>query len=74
MRLVKKNIEIIFLFLLLIITIVSTTFYNNRKALVNESYKDVINNIYFQKSLSQIFDNLTPASGFKVYCITVGPT
>jgi len=60
MRLVKKNIEIIFLFLLLFITIVSTTFYNNRKALVNESYKDVINNIYFQKSLSQIFDNLTP--------------
>jgi murein DD-endopeptidase MepM/ murein hydrolase activator NlpD len=59
-RLVKKNIEITFLFLLLFITIVSTTFYNNKKILINENYKNVINNIYFQKSLSQIFDNLTP--------------
>jgi murein DD-endopeptidase MepM/ murein hydrolase activator NlpD len=59
-RLVKKNIEITFLFLLLFITIVSTTFYNNKKILINKNYKNVINNIYFQKSLSQIFDNLTP--------------
>jgi len=38
----------------------STTFYNNNKMLVNKNYKDVINNIYFQKSVNQIFDNLTP--------------
>ena len=59
-KLIKKNIEIIFLFLLLTITIVSITFYNNKRELVNENYKDVINNIYFQKSIKQIFDNLTP--------------
>ena len=59
-KLIKKNIEIIFLFLLFIITISSTTFYNNNKASVNQNYKDVINNIYFQKSISQIFDSLTP--------------
>jgi murein DD-endopeptidase MepM/ murein hydrolase activator NlpD len=57
-KLIKKNIEIIFLFLLLSISISSTTFYNSKKALVNENYKDVINNIYFQKSVNQIFDNL----------------
>ena len=59
-KLIKRNLEIIFLFLLLLITITSTTFYNNNKTLINKNYEDVINNIYFQKSVNQIFDNLTP--------------
>jgi murein DD-endopeptidase MepM/ murein hydrolase activator NlpD len=59
-KLIKKNIEISFLCLLLLITITSTTFYNNKKLSINENYKDVINNIYFQKSINQIFNNLTP--------------
>ena len=59
-RLIKKNIEIIFLFLMLFITISSTTFYNTNKILINKNYKNVINNIYFQKSINQIFDNLIP--------------
>ena len=59
-KIIKKNSEIVFLFLLLIITIISTTFYNNNKKIVNENYKDVINNIYFQKSINYIFDNLSP--------------
>jgi hypothetical protein len=45
---------------LLVITIVSTTIYNNKKILINKNYKEVINNIYFKKSFSQIFDNLVP--------------
>ena len=56
----KKNIEIIFLFLLMIITVVSTTLYNNKKLVINENYKDLINNIYFKKSINQIFSNLIP--------------
>ena len=59
-KLIKKNIEILLLFLLLVISVVSTTFYNNKKMLINANYKDVINNIYFQKSINQILDNLTP--------------
>ena len=59
-KLFKRNIEIIFLILLLLITIASTTFYNNKKILINKNYKDVINNIYFQKSVNQIFANLIP--------------
>jgi len=57
---IYKNIEITFLFLLLFIAIISTTFYNNNKISINKNYKDVINNIYFQKSINQIFNNLTP--------------
>ena len=59
-KLIKKNIEITLLFLLLAITVASTTIYNNNKILINENYKDVINNIYFQKSVKKIFDNLIP--------------
>jgi len=59
-KLIKRNIEISFLFLLLLITITSTKLYNNNKLLINKNYKDVINNIYFQKSVKQILDNLTP--------------
>ena len=59
-KLVKKNIEFAFLFLLIIITIISTSFYNNKKILIKESYLEVINNIYFQKSLTHTFDNLIP--------------
>ena len=59
-KIIKKNIEIASVFLLLVITIVSTKIYNNKKILINKNYKEVINNIYFQKSFSQIFDNLIP--------------
>ena len=59
-KIIKKNIEITFLFLLLFITISSTTIYNKKKVLKYENYKNLINNIYFQKSINQIFDNLVP--------------
>ena len=59
-KIIKKNIEITFLFLLLLITISSTRIYNEKKVLIDENYKNLINNIYFQKSINQIFDNLVP--------------
>ena len=60
LKIIKKNIEITFLFLLLLITISSTSIYNEKKVLIDENYKNLINNIYFQKSINQIFDNLIP--------------
>ena len=59
-KIIIKNIEVTFLFLLLLITISSTNIYNNKKVLIDENYKNLINNIYFQKSINQIFDNLVP--------------
>jgi len=59
-KLIKRNFEITFLFLLLFIATLSTTYYNNNKKLIDKNYKDLINNIYFQKSVNQIFNNLTP--------------
>ena len=59
-KIIKKNIEITFLFLLLLITISSTSIYNEKKVSIDKNYKNLINNIYFQKSINQIFDNLVP--------------
>tara|TARA_B110000196_G_scaffold205039_1_gene175729 strand:+ start:139 stop:1443 length:1305 start_codon:yes stop_codon:yes gene_type:complete len=60
LKIFKKNIEISFLFLLIVLSIISTQFYNNKKILINKSYKDVINNIYFQKGLDYVFNKLSP--------------
>jgi len=59
-KIIKKKIAIIFLFFLLLITISITNIYNNNKILINENYKNLINNIYFQKNINQIFDDLVP--------------
>ena len=59
-KLIKINIEISFLFFLMVVAVVSTTFYNNAKEQINENYKNLINNIYFQKTVNHVFDNLTP--------------
>jgi len=59
-KIIKKNLEIVFLFFLMITTIISTTFYNKTRTQINNNYKNVINNIYFQKSIEHIFNNLTP--------------
>ena len=59
-KLIKKNAEIAFLFLLLCLSVVSTTFYNNKKLVIKEAYSDLINNVYFHKSTTHIFNNLTP--------------
>ena len=58
-KIIKKKSEISLLFLLIMITALSTTFYNGKKKTINENYRDVINNIYFQKSINYIFNNLT---------------
>ena len=59
-KIIKKNFEITFLFFLLLIAILSTNIYNEKKVSINKNYKNLINNIYFQKSINQIFDNLVP--------------
>jgi len=73
-KLIKKKIGVALVFLLLAITIASTTIYNNKKLLINKNYKKVINNVYFQKSLNQIFDDLIPRYKSVVHKISNGET
>ena len=59
-KLIKKKKEVLFLVLLMMITVIITTFYNDNKKQLNKNYKDLIYNIYFQKTINYVFDNLTP--------------
>jgi len=59
-KLIKKNLEILLVFSLTIITVTITTSYNNSKTEINTNYKNALNNIYFQKTINHIFNNLAP--------------
>ena len=73
-KLIKKHLELLLLFFLTVIAILSTTFYNNSKKQINENYKETINNIYFQKTINHIFENLNPRYKNINHKISVGET
>ena len=52
----------------------STTFYNNKKSIIKKNYQDVLNNIYFQKSVGYIFNNLAPRYRVVDHKISKGET
>ena len=56
----KKNTEIVALFLLIIITIISTTYYNYSKKKIYFNYKNTIDNVYLKKTFNHFLDNLEP--------------
>ena len=56
----KKNIEISALVLLILLTVISTTFYNYKKKNEKKIYTGFIDNVYFNKSLKHIIDSLEP--------------
>ena len=56
----KKKIEIFGLLLLVIITIISTSYFNYKKNNVNKNYINLIDNIYLKKTLNHIIENLEP--------------
>ena len=55
----KKKLEIFFLIILIIITIVSTSYINHKKNIENKTYNNLIDNVYFKKTLT-IVDSLDP--------------
>ena len=57
---IKKNFEIFGLILLIIITAISTSYFNLKKNYNNEKYNNLINNIYFKKTLKHLINNLEP--------------
>ena len=56
----KNKNEIIALILLLSITVILTSYYNYTKSKITNSYKDVINNVYFKKTANHFLNNLEP--------------
>ncbi len=59
-NLIKKNTEIFALSVLVIITIISTNYYNYNKNKILSEYKDLLNNVYFKKTTLSLLENLEP--------------
>ena len=59
-KLININNELLLLFLIIVISASSIKIYNNHKAKVIQNYRDLIHNIYFEKSMSYVLDNLKP--------------
>ena len=60
-----RNIKLIALIFFLIITVLISLYLNYEKNLSVRKYNNFINNIYFQKTLNKIINNLEPR--YKIY-------
>ncbi len=57
---IKIKNEIFLLFLILLITIISTAHHNYSKKQTTNYYKEIVENIYFKKTLNHIFSKFEP--------------
>ena len=73
-NLVKKNVEIILLIFLLIISVFITQLYNINSKKIQDDYINIIKNSYFKKSVNYFFSNLKPKYENIEYKIKNGDT
>ena len=71
---IKKNTEIFALGMLILITIISTTYYNENKKKIYNNYKDIINNVYLKKTVSHFLNSLEPKYKKIDHTISIGET
>ena len=57
---VKIKNEFFLLFLVLLITVLSTGYHNYSKKKIADNYKEIVENIYFKKTLNHIFSKFEP--------------
>ena len=70
----KKYNEILALSALILITIISTSYYNFTKQKINNNFKDLINNIYFKKTSNYFFDSFEPKFKKVIHKVNIGET
>ena len=61
----SKNIKILTLVFLTLITILISLYFSHQKNINNQKYKDFTNNFFFKKTLNEVINNLEPR--FKTY-------
>nr|ADI18911.1 membrane proteins related to metalloendopeptidases [uncultured SAR11 cluster bacterium HF0010_09O16] len=71
---IKKNLEIFSLGLLILTTISFTSYYNYNKKNILNNYSNLLDNIYFKKSINQVLNNLEPRFKKIEHEISVGET
>ena len=57
---IKQNVEIFSLVLLILLTVISTSYYNHTKNRINNTYNALTDNIYFKKTFNHLVENLKP--------------
>ena len=70
----KIQNEIIALFALIIITTVLTLYYNYTKKKINNDYKQIIENIYFKKTINHFLNKLEPRFKKISHNVKIGET
>ena len=73
-KIFRKNTEIFALILLILISIISTTYFNYSKDKVIKYYVNSINNVYFKKTINHFLNNLEPRFKKVNHTITTGET
>ena len=68
----KKNIEVVFLIFLLLISIFITQLYNFNEKKIQRDYIEILRNSYFKKSINYFFSNLKPKYEKLEYTIKPG--
>tara|TARA_B100001769_G_scaffold228086_1_gene189774 strand:+ start:45 stop:359 length:315 start_codon:yes stop_codon:yes gene_type:complete len=71
---IKKNLEIFCLILALLITVTFTSYYNFNKQKIMKSYGDLLENVYFKKSINHLFNNLEPRFKKIEHVVNIGET
>ena len=70
----RKNIEIVLLIILLIISVFITQLYNVNNKKIQKNYLEILRNSYFKKTVSYLFSNLKPKYENIEYKIKAGDT
>ncbi len=73
-KILKKNTEIVALFILILISVISTTYFNYSKDKIINNYVDSFNNIYFKKTVNHFINNLEPRFSKIDHIISPGET
>ena len=70
----KIQKEILALIILIIISTIFTLYHNYTKKEINNSYKQVIENVYFKKTINHFFDKFEPRFKKISHIVDVGET
>ena len=73
-KIIRNNIYIVVLFLIIIFTVVSTSFYTSFKKIQQLSLMNFSENIYLDKTLNLIIKNLNPKFSYKKFKVDRGDT
>ena len=71
---VRKNTEIFALSILVLVTVISTNYYNHNKKKILNEYKDLLDNVYFKKTIDNVLNSLEPKFKRINHQVTTGET